>query len=184
MAMSVHLSTTLVLTQISNLMGCHEILYIHASWMMKPYDCGEALNIYQVSYHFFFSWPNSPPDCSGPWRSPVRSQRFQVRMRGLWIISSGCYRVLEVSLEHMWGWRSAGSWLFVLRPPSSSQSLPLSAAVSPAWKKSHSLCQGVPLCGYCSALQESEPQKSMKYRSIENTFQLQCCWNLQCLTWT
>lgn len=100
------------------------------------------------------------------------------------IISSGCCRVPELSLEHMWGWRSAGSWLFVLRPPSSSRSLPLSAAASPAWKTSHSLCQGVPLCGYCSALQESEPQKSMKYRSIENTFQLQCCWNLQCLTWT
>lgn len=90
--------------------------------------------------------------------------------RGLWVIFWDCCSVPEASPERRWGWRSAGSWLCWLRLPSSSGSPPLSAAASPAWKTSHSLCRGAPLCGYCLVLQGSKPQgeKGMKDRTTEN----------------
>lgn len=89
---------------------------------------------------------------------------------GLWVISWGCCSDPGGSPERRLGWRSASSWLFAPRPPSFSGSLLPSTAASPAWKTSHSLCRGAPLGGYCSALQESEPQeeKGVKYSSTEN----------------
>lgn len=90
-------------------------------------------------------------------------------VKGVWrcpgLISWGCCSVPEGSPEHRREWRSAGSSLFVPRPPSSSGSPPLSVAASPALKSSHSLCPGVPPCGYCLVLQDSKQQseKGMKY---------------------
>lgn len=45
LGLPVRLSTTLVQTEISYLMGCHEILYIHTSWMIIRNDCGDPLII-------------------------------------------------------------------------------------------------------------------------------------------
>lgn len=71
--------------------------------------------------------------------------------------SWGCRTVPEESPGRRWGWRSAGSWPCWPRPPSSAGSPPPSAAASPAWKTSGSLCPGAPPCGYCSALPGIKP---------------------------
>lgn len=82
---------------------------------------------------------------------------------GLQVISWDCCSVLEATPEHMWGWHSAGSSLCAPHPPSSSGFLPLSAAAFPVRKTSHSLCQGEPLCGYCSALGDKQDKGDMRH---------------------
>lgn len=93
-------------------------------------------------------------------RTPLRLRDHKLRCSGLWVISWGCCSVLEVSPEHRWGWHSVGSWLCWPHPPSFSGSPPPSAAASPAGKTSHSLCQGAPLYGYCSVLQDKSHREA------------------------
>lgn len=125
----------------------------------------------------------NPSDCPELFRNPARAQRLQLRGWSLWVISWGCCSVPKGTPGRRWGWRSASSWLSAPHPPSSSGSLPLSDATFPAWKTSRSLCPGAPLCGYCSVLQDGEPQveRGMKYNSTTKTSW--CILNLQCLTW-
>lgn len=104
-------------------------------------------------HSWFFHYACSSDLC----RIPLRAHGLQIRHWAFWVISWGCRTVPEESPEHRWGWRSAGSWLCWPRPPSSSGSLPPSAAASPAWKTSRFLCRGAPPCGYCSVLQEMKP---------------------------
>lgn len=135
------------------------------------------------SWYFFYpAGFQTPLTCAGTqW-----VQRVHLRVWGLWVISWGCCSVPEGSPEHRWGWHSAGSSLSGPRFPSSSGSLPLSAAASPAEKTSHSLCRGVPLGGYYSVLQDTkdsiiERHKRQQYRKCFK-FQTGHIWTLQYLT--
>lgn len=139
-------------------------LTLTPSYWNNP-DCASSLK--KTWYLFYPAGFQTPLTCAGP------SEGWRCVWRCVWIIFWGCCSVPEEIPERRWGWRSAGSWLSGPRPPSSSGSLPLSAAASPAEKTSRSLCQAAPPCGYCSVLQntidkDSSTENVLNYR--QDTF--------------